>query len=179
MNPADDWRPIPSAHGYQANGLGQIRGPKGAIIRGYVKRGYTYIHVWSRGKKRCSSAHRLVCEAFHGSPLPGYQAAHNDGSRHNNAPSNLRWATRHENGFDSWCHGTWPIGSRNSGALLTEQQVAEIKLICLERSTTRVPAGTYPELAKRFGVSAHTIRDAVRGRNWRHVASPVGAGAES
>src|SRR5262245_43976187 len=44
-------------------------------------------------KTRYFSVHRLILEAFVGPCPDGYVACHNDGTRSNNRPENLRWDT--------------------------------------------------------------------------------------
>ncbi|WP_417372989.1 HNH endonuclease signature motif containing protein [Glutamicibacter protophormiae] len=44
--------------------------------------------------------HRLVAQAFHGDPPPGFEACHNDGDPTNNYASNIRWDTRAANVLD-------------------------------------------------------------------------------
>ena len=42
-------------------------------------------------------AHRIICAAIHGLPLPGQVCDHLDGNIFNNHPSNLQWVTPAEN----------------------------------------------------------------------------------
>ena len=42
-------------------------------------------------------AHRVVCAAIYGAPLPGQVCDHLDGNIFNNHPSNLQWVTPAEN----------------------------------------------------------------------------------
>ena len=51
--------------------------------------------------------HRLVCEAFNGTPPEGAVCMHLDEDSRNNRPGNLRWGTQKENlnapGFIAYC----------------------------------------------------------------------------
>src|SRR4051812_35058077 len=48
--------------------------------------------------KKSTYIHRAVAEAFLGpAPSADHQVCHNDGSKTNNAVSNLRWGTRSDN----------------------------------------------------------------------------------
>lgn len=122
--------------------------------------------------------HRLVCVAFHGhAPTKLHQVAHADGTRTNNAASNLRWATRSENMEDARAHGTMalgarhgrtqkpektPRGERHGHAKLTE---ADVKAI---RAAKRVN-GSGRSLAARYGVSPAAISVIRARKTWGHI----------
>lgn len=90
-------------------------------------------------------------------------AAHLDGNRGNNCPSNLGWVTSKENESHKVSHGTKAEGSRCGAAKLNETVVLII------RSAYRVGLATQVELAKAFGVSQTKISNAVNYRTWRNV----------
>lgn len=54
-------------------------------------------------------------------------------------------------------------GSRHPGSKLTEQQVAEMKRL-------RAEGWLQKKLAERYGVTAPTVSDILRGKYWSHVA---------
>lgn len=58
-------------------------------------------------KKKTYKVHRLICEAFHGTPKPGQVCMHLDENSKNNSPTNLAWGTQKENlnavGFLQYC----------------------------------------------------------------------------
>lgn len=64
------------------------------------------------------------------------------------------------------CHRAYDVaGSRNPVAVLTEEIVAECRC--------RNAAGeSQSALAREFGVSQPTMRDAIIGKTWRHVPMP-------
>lgn len=94
---AEEWRPIPSAPGYEASSAGRIRNATtGAVLSPNVtSRGYLRLFL---GRRRRDYVHRLVCEAFHGAPpVATYHADHVDWDRTNNTPGNLRWLPPEDN----------------------------------------------------------------------------------
>jgi len=105
--------------------------------------------------------HRLMCELAHGlAPTEDHQAAHSCGNGHLGCvnPRHLRWATSAENLSDRASHGTLNRGVRNGKAILSEDQVREIKKL----------KGTLSErkIAALFNVSRATVNFILSGRNW-------------
>lgn len=165
-------QPIPFAPGYFASTDGHIIGKCGSVLAPYVRNGYAYVLIYTGKTRRKWRVNRVICETFNGPPPTSlHQAAHNDGDKSNNAPSNLRWATCKENFYDRFDHGTWPAGTKNGQAKLTEDQV---KIIKFEYSIALTPKGPVrrgkrQELAHRFGVSVSLIRNIIAGNGWKHV----------
>ncbi len=106
------WRPVPSLPGFEASSLGKVRGfylqpmPHGGSKQ--VSFGPTYgTRIWSTGlfpwrmiivhRRKSYKVHRLVCEAFHGTPEEGMEVLHRNECSIDNRASNLRWGTRKEN----------------------------------------------------------------------------------
>ena len=87
------------------------------------------------------------------------EAAHDDGSKTNNCPTNLRWATRKENNDDRIKHGTTTRGERNAAAKLTAAQVVAIR---------HMP-GKHAEIAAAFGVTCATISMIKLRRTWMEL----------
>lgn len=119
----EQWVDIPEHDGYQASDLGRVRSLDRVIIRkngipksikGRVlapqKQPAGYLHV-VLGRGNQWLVHRLVMWAFVGPCPDGHQVAHNDGDRHNNVLSNLRYATPKENQSDKHRHGTMIVGN--------------------------------------------------------------------
>lgn len=104
-------------------------------------------------------AHRWVCEAAHGMPPTGADAAHSCGNRLCCNPTHLRWATRKENHGDKRGHGTHLYGETAPAARLTESEVKSI------RESSEPGA----DLGRRFGVSPNTIYAVRKERSWRHL----------
>lgn len=95
------------------------------------------------------SVHTLVCSAFNGpAPSPKHEVAHIDGDPHNNAASNLRWATPRENHADKIRHGTLLEGERCYNTKISDQDVANIRLL----GALAVPP-SQREIAELFGIT--------------------------
>lgn len=119
-----------------------------------------YLGVQMDGKKEY--VHRLVAEAFCGTPEPGHEVCHNDGNRFNNAASNLRWASRKENMADKIGHGTALIGSQHPAAKLTDAMVHQMR-------ADRASGLSMSQLSARFGVSRMTCSRIVNRKLWSHI----------
>src|SRR5665213_1183304 len=102
------WKDIPGYEGsYQVSDLGRVKSLDRTIESPGSKRGYPkevksqallpqkhsagYLHVRLQGKT--SLIQELVMRAFVGQRPIGLQICHNDGNRHNNALTNLRFDT--------------------------------------------------------------------------------------
>jgi len=59
---------------------------------------YYVTSLSKNGKRHCLFVHRIVCEAFHGTPpTDKHQANHKNGNKLDNNVDNLEWVTRSEN----------------------------------------------------------------------------------
>jgi hypothetical protein len=92
------WAPIPSAPGYEASSLGQVRrsGNDRALAPRVHPRGYRIVDVSVDGKGTSKTVHRLVAEAFHG-PALGRQVNHKNADKADNRPANLEWVSAQQN----------------------------------------------------------------------------------
>lgn len=133
-------------------------------LRGHVDRyGYRVFSLCRDSQLKAIGAHRIVCMAFHGRPpLPGMHAAHADGMKLNNTPSNLSWATVAENNEQRRDHGVLPQGERLPHSKLTASAAIEI----VARSRSGEPSKA---LARAYGVTDMAIRKVITGRSWRHA----------
>jgi hypothetical protein len=153
-----EWRPVPSYPGLEASDDGQVRrGTK--ILRQHTQDGgYFYVSYGQRSLM----VNRLVCEAFNGPPpTPFHQAAHDNGARTDNVPSNLIWKTRKENYQDQIRHGTSKRGEGHHLAKLTEEQVREIR--------RRAGTVTGRSMALEFGMQESTVSLILNRRLWPHL----------
>lgn len=116
--PNEVWVGVVGASGdYQVSNQGRVRSmPRidrsGRQIRGRIMAlsthplGYRYVAlVYNTGTRRRRPIHQLVAEAFIGPRPAGLHVCHNDGDPANNRPSNLRYDTPSENGYDTVRHG--------------------------------------------------------------------------
>lgn len=109
----ETWLPIPDYEGlYEVSDLGRVRSLPRPYCRGRIlretshSRRYLQVGLSQNGVAKTRLIHQLVMEAFVG-PCPGGQEIrHLDGTRSNNALTNLTYGTPHENQQDSLRHGT-------------------------------------------------------------------------
>lgn len=161
LSDSEEWRIIPGFPNYEASNHARVRNKRtlGIIKPNNSPNGYLYVSVRIGAKRIRKPVHQFVCLAFHGErPSPTYEVAHNDGSKNNNMPSNLRWATRSDNFADEILHGTKRRGSVFGWSKLTENDVLEIREL--------LPRMTLKAIADRYGVCFQTISDIKRRRNW-------------
>lgn len=121
------------------------------------------------GVRRSISSHVAVVLAYIGpAPTDAHEVCHNDGSKDNNRPENLRWDTRKGNHADLKKHGTSVSGERNGRAKLSHEAVGRIRRECVVRpGKKRVQKGVIASLAREYGVSRETIMRAYKGENWK------------
>lgn len=103
--------------------------------------------------------HRLLCEGFHGPPKKGQVARHLNGDHLDNSEANLTWGTQAQNCLDTVVHGNSTKGEKNPRAVLTLEQVKEIR-------QRRASGEMGRALAEEFGVTDGTVCDIHKGRTW-------------
>ena len=111
--------------------------------------------------------HRVAYQAISGEPIPeGLEVAHSCGNGHLGCvnPNHLALKTPLQNTHDKFAHGTVIMGEKVWNAILTEEQVREIRL--LRQNTGMI----YREIGKKYGVSDTCVRAICQRRNWKHVA---------
>lgn len=90
-----------SESGYEVSDTGQVRSCtgryKGRILSQHTRKGYPYVTLRSRGKRKKFSVHRLVASAFLLGLEGQDQVNHRDGNKQNNNIDNLEWCTPLEN----------------------------------------------------------------------------------
>jgi len=111
------WKEVPGLNGYYLasnigriysvsrqfkmplrNGEIQIRKSPGRMLNQFTDfYGYKRVQISIEGKKQKMKVHRLVCEAFYGSPLPGQVTNHINGVKNDNRVENLEWVSNREN----------------------------------------------------------------------------------
>jgi hypothetical protein len=171
-NTPEEWRPVKGYETtYSVSNLGRIRreighrSPYVRILHQYqATRGGWIVSLCSGGKCKSYNMARLVAVAFM-EPIPGKeQVNHKDGSRFNNATSNLEWCNQSENITHRYrvLHKPGPMGERHWKSKLNVEKVLEIRrLYSLNTSIN--------DIAASFNVSYQTIHHVVSGRLWRHV----------
>lgn len=117
------WRPVVDFEGYyEVSDHGRVRSVArwtsagrgaqkmvaGRLLQDWIDPdGYHHVNLSKGGVAQRCSAHRLVCEAFHGGAAnPDLEVRHLNGNPGDNQPSNLKWGTGVENAQDCLRHGT-------------------------------------------------------------------------
>lgn len=179
------WRTIPNTNGwYEISDKGEVRSKdrqitpkvgkpyklKGKNLKWLIdKYGYANIMLSINGKQQQHRIGRLVLQVFIGEP-PGdkHQCNHKDGNPLNNSVENLEWTTPKENINHSFKKlGRKPTsGEKINTAKLTEQQVRFIR----ENHKSNDKKFGARALARKLGVSHHTILGVVKKRYWKDVS---------
>lgn len=179
-----EWRPIARFRGtYEVSNDGRIRSlprmvtcknGKVKTLQGVLlkqradKHGYLQCNLSVNAKAETIKVHAEVLAAFVGPKPDGLMGCHEDGDPSNNRVGNLRWGTSLSNTLDALRHGTKPIGSQVSYAILDEAAVVRI------RNQQVWGRGDKQRLAQQFGVCKATISDVLSRKTWKHV-NPAGA----
>lgn len=169
----EQWRPVVGYEGrYEVSDQGRVRSLQVTLKCAHLTRTFPgkVLKAWDNGTGalivsmigKTHTVHKLVAAAFIGPRPEGTEVAHNDGNATNNAVSNLRYATKHENEADKVRHGTATRGERCPWAKLTAEQVAEIR--SLSESGAR-----QKDIAAMYGVSTATVHGIKAGRKWKHL----------
>lgn len=161
-----EFRSIPGYPGYAVSNDGRLkkdsaRGrPDITFLTPLSANGYLKYSLRIEGKVTSLFAHRAVALAWIGSPPNGKRCvAHLDGDRRNNHVSNLEWVSYMENAAHKRVHGTHISGEKAPAAKLTEQMVADAR--------TAFRCGeTIASIARKYGVTAPTMRDVITGASW-------------
>lgn len=143
------WLDSPSYPSYQASSYGRIRNKKtGLIIKSYPDR-YGYQRL-SLGSIDNVQVHRVVCEAFYGSPEEKQQVNHIDGHRDNNHILNLEWCSPSENIRWGVNHGNIDptIGSRRA----REVNMKPVRIVELNKGFASVK-----ECAEYLGINPNRV----------------------
>ena len=114
--------------------------------------------------ERLFSLHRFIMECWRGIQPKSIVVRHLDGNHLNNVLDNLAYGTVQENVDDAFSHiGNYAEGERNGMAVLTENDVREIRRLYSEGKTPTEIAANYP------GITPEAIGIAARRKSWRHV----------
>jgi hypothetical protein len=126
------------------------------------KAGYKQLHLYKNGVSRRFKVYHLVAHEFIGPRPHGHHVNHIDATPSNNRAVNLEYVTPSGNMQHCLKMGRRKVGHAVNTSKLTESDVLLIrKLLASGVSGYR--------LAKRFGVSFHTIYS-IRDREiWKHI----------
>ncbi len=161
----ETWKSVLGYGGlYEVSDQGRVRsldrvvesyGGREGLRRGRVLRPggggpYSSVQLSMAGRVRTVRIHTLVLEAFVGPRPDGLEACHANGDPADNRLTNLRWDTRVANCADRARHGRTRRGERHHNAVLSDQDVHEIR-------RRRAAGETGVSLAAEFGVSPAQI----------------------
>lgn len=118
--------------------------------------------TFSVGNIRAMRAHRAAFELWIGSIPSGMCVCHTCDNPPCCNPDHLFLGTVAENMADKAVKGRLKLGSRAGTSRLTENDVAEIRVLCATFSQR--------EVAYRYGVSETTISNIITRKHWKHVA---------
>lgn len=168
----EEWKKISGFSDYSVSNTGYVRRdtptkrcpvPNKILKPGSGKKGHLYVNLRRDGCAHSKYIHRLVLEAFVGEQPEIYDCcAHNNGDTSDNRLENLRWATFSENSADSVRHGTSsrPGGTDHFRSKLNHEKINEARKM-------REDGLSFRSIAKVFGVSHNTIREAISGRSYK------------
>ena len=151
---------------WQPVGDGEIEVSDLGRVRYYVKP-TVHTHGYLQVKVRATNyyVHRLICEAFHGTPPLFKEVHHRDGNKQNNTPANLEWVTHQKNIEEMSKLGIGCIaqkGEKNPHAKLKPEDVGEIFRLKNQGMKGK-------DIAKRFGVSGGHVSSILKGKCWGHL----------
>lgn len=129
--------------------------------------GYGRIRVL-RPRTKMMFAHRAAWLCHHGEVPAGMLVCHRCDVRACVNPDHLFLGTNDENMRDMAVKGRAASGRRVHGAKLTDEAVAEIRMLRARGGN----AWSSREQAKRFGVTQTTINRIAAGFYWSHVVVP-------
>jgi hypothetical protein len=153
-------RTLPGYSRYIFCSDGAVLFRNGRPVRGSRhKCGYISISLTGdSGHRKRSMRATWICQAFHGPRPDRGVCRHLDGSRTNDAASNLAWGTQKDNLADAISHGTVPLGEQARNAKLSEAQAREV---------LRTPEVGNRTFARRWGVSPWAIYAIRRQLTWK------------
>ena len=129
------------------------------------KEGYAYVSLTKNNWSKSFRVHRLVAQAFIPNPDNKPEVNHLNGNKSDNWVTNLEWCTSKENHKHARELGLHATGERVKSSKLTEDQVKEIKAICIPSD----PEFGVTALARRYKVNRSTISNIIHGRQWKGV----------
>lgn len=166
----EEWRKVPGFPAYSVSSLGRVRRDwaaqgtqPGRILKPQPDRvGYPIVYLSIAQQHFRRPVHRLVALAFIGEPpTPKHEVAHGDGVKTNNAPSNLRWATKRENEADKLLHGS----RRGDGKHCRKMGAGDRRRIEIMRAY----GASYRKISEAIGLSVTAVGDYFRGKTYADV----------
>jgi len=182
---SEEWKDVVGYEGiYQVSTHGNVRSldrvsNRGRRLKGknmklcFVKDRYVFCNLCdANGKDKTLPVHRVVAAAFHPNPLNKKTVNHIDGNKHNNAVSNLEWATFNENMQHAYDTGLLdncrPLKGRKCELHLNCKLLPlDIEMIkCLRKG-----GFNYDQIARRFNIHYTQVSLICRGKSWQHLTN--------
>lgn len=139
---------------------------KGRTIKPALnKDGYACVSLTKDNQAKSFRVHRLVAKEFIPNPDNKPEVNHLNGKKSDNWLTNLEWCTCKENREHALKLGLHATGERVKSSKLTEEQVKEIKDICIPGDCEFGVTA----LARKYKVNRSTISNIIHGRQWKGV----------
>lgn len=156
--------------GYFANTNGEVIGKRGNVLTpSFNRQGYMRVGIYTNGKLKTISAHRLIAETFIDNINQKKDVNHKNGIKTDNRVNNLEWVTRAENIRHSWDNGFSYVskkmidGFRSRGKLyLGDKNPAARKVINIDNNEV---FNTVSDAAKYVGLKRTTLTMMLNGSN--------------
>lgn len=160
-----EWKEIPEFPKYKVSNFGEVVRENRVMTPALNKpRGYYYVSVQDRNRRKNFILHRLVASLFIPNPENKPQINHIDGNKKNNFVDNLEWCTASENGLHAFKTGLrTPVRGEKCGASkLTEKDVLEIRQMGKD-------GFMHKDIAKKYGMGVSTITHILLRNLWKHI----------
>lgn len=125
--------------------------------------GHKNIDIKLNGRRYTPSIASIVLETFRMNRPQGLMIRHLNGIASDNRLVNLCYGTRRENTDDMLSHGHMPRGEDRHNAILTGEDIVEIRKSWSSGEMQK-------DIARRFGIDKSHVSHIVRRKCWRHVA---------
>jgi hypothetical protein len=153
---SEEWRPVPSLpNKYQVSNLGRLRSKDKILKQSIGNHGYPVVNLGSSGYHL---VHRLVATAFCSKNANEDFVDHLNSIRSDNRTINLEWVTRAENNKRQYI----AKGIEKPQSKLIPKDVIHIR----DEHSSGVSIN---RLARGYGISTSSMRDAILRRTWKHV----------
>ena len=141
----EQWRPV-RGFPYDVSNAGRVRNAKTGLVlcQGKGSNGYLALHL---GRAVQFRVHRLVAEAFLPNPEGKAHVNHRDGTRSNNAVSNLEWVTASEN-------------HKHAHAFLPRKVHSKVRAVVLSDASGEMIFPTVSSAARVMGVVDGSVASA-------------------
>lgn len=165
-----DWRPVQGWPHYEVSRSGELRRTWDGLTVGQWTQSDGYRLARFSRPRAVVRVHRVVAEAFVPNPFAKKTVNHLNCNRSDNRAENLEWCSQAENLAHSerlgrMCRNYWK-GKRSPTAKLRDEQVVEARMLYSSG------AGTWEELARRFGLSKRAMGRCLTGETYALPAPP-------